>query len=109
MGTEEVWKPVPGYEGYYKVSNRGNVLSFHRSTRGIPMAPGIGRYNQRIVVLSKNGSRVGVSVGSLVARAFLGKPENPEHVAVHINRDTSDDRPENLVWGPRPGRGPAKP
>lgn len=104
MGTEEVWKAVPGYEGFYEVSNLGRVVSFHRSTRGLVMNPGVGSYNQRIVVLSKNGVPSGHSVGSLVARAFHGEPKDPEYVAVHVNHDTSDDRADNIVWGPRPGR-----
>ena len=28
---KEIWKDVPGYEGYYKVSNMGNVISLNRT------------------------------------------------------------------------------
>lgn len=28
--TEEIWKPVKGYEGYYEVSNFGRVKSIER-------------------------------------------------------------------------------
>lgn len=109
MSTKEVWKPIPGYEGYYEVSDRGQVKSFHRSTAGILMSLGVTKYDQRVVTLCKDGVREGSSVTALVARAFIGEPEDPEYVAVHINRDPADDRPSNIKWGPLPGRGPARP
>lgn len=28
--TAERWEWIPGYEGYYQISNRGRVLSVHR-------------------------------------------------------------------------------
>ena len=31
---EEVWKPVVGYEGYYEISNLGNVRSVDRIING---------------------------------------------------------------------------
>ena len=29
--TDEIWKDIDGYEGYYQVSNYGNVLSVKRN------------------------------------------------------------------------------
>ena len=31
---EEIWKDVIGYEGYYQVSNLGNVRSIDRYVKG---------------------------------------------------------------------------
>lgn len=28
-----VWKPIPGYEGFYEVSNNGEIRSLYRNTR----------------------------------------------------------------------------
>ena len=33
---EEIWKDVPGFEGVYKVSNLGNVISVSYRHTGIP-------------------------------------------------------------------------
>ena len=32
--SEEIWKPIPEYEGIYEVSNFGNVRSLPRYKRG---------------------------------------------------------------------------
>lgn len=32
--SDEIWKPVVGYEGYYEVSNKGNVMSLDRIITG---------------------------------------------------------------------------
>ena len=29
-GTEEIWKPIPGYEGYYEASSFGRIKSLPR-------------------------------------------------------------------------------
>ena len=31
MSTKEIWKDIPEYEGYYQVSNIGNVKSLART------------------------------------------------------------------------------
>ena len=30
---EEIWNDIEGYEGYYKVSNKGNVKSLKRTVK----------------------------------------------------------------------------
>lgn len=30
----EIWKDIPGYDGYYQVSSYGNVRSLERHTAG---------------------------------------------------------------------------
>lgn len=32
--SDEIWKPVVGYEGYYEVSNKGKVMSLDRIVTG---------------------------------------------------------------------------
>jgi NUMOD4 motif/HNH endonuclease len=64
----EHWKPVVGYEGYYEVSNVGNV----RRRDGRLMRPWLpdGRYQQ--IQLYCDGIRTAHYIQVLVAAAFIG-------------------------------------
>ena len=65
MSKGEVWKDVVGYEGFYKVSNKGNVRSvvrkdsIGRKCGGRTLKPACHRDGYIYAVLCKNG------VGSL--------------------------------------------
>lgn len=102
----EVWKDVVGYEGIYKVSSQGNVLSLDRT---IKMCNGALRYVKEKmmstkerkgyprVILSKNGIVKHKSVHQLVAESFLGyNASNRDFVIDHINNIKTDNRVENL-------------
>ena len=79
MGIE-IWKDVVGYEGYYSVSNIGNI----RSEKYYPGATWVGRLlspaiNHKgyfIVILCKNKHRKTKTVHNIVAEAFIGKRPN---------------------------------
>ena len=102
----EVWKNIPGYEGYYQVSNLGRVRSFYRVRtyksgaskllEGKMLKPTMSKgYKQ--VILTMNGRRRSFKISQLVAMAFLGhKPDGHKLVVDHINGNRSDDRVENL-------------
>lgn len=90
--TEE-WRPVPGYEGRYEVSDQGRVRSLvgptprvlraSRHTNGYRAAP--------------LGRGVTKSVHRLVLTAFVGPcPEGRQ--AAHENGDRADNRLVNLSW-----------
>ena len=83
VSNEEVWKPVVGYEGFYEVSNVGEVRSLDRTTlrdnrhgrqptkiKGRVMKQGI-RSGYYYVNLCVNNKRKKRTVHSLVAEAFL--------------------------------------
>ena len=103
----EDWKPVPGYEGYYEVSNLGQVKSLPRKVNrnGFPMAvPGRVMKQSKTsngywkVLLSKDGLTKNVMVHTAVAAAFLGaRPDGS--VIRHLNGDQTDNRAENLSYG----------
>lgn len=88
----EIWKDIVGYEGLYKVSNLGRVLSVRRNSA---LIPGRGRY--LIVVLCKNGARHEVAVHRLVAEAYCEKRDDATEVN-HINENRYDNRAINLEW-----------
>jgi len=103
---KEIWKDVPEYEGYYKVSNMGNVISLNRT---ITCSDGRERQikersigairdnGYRYVSLSKDNIMKSTTVAQVVAIAFLNhKPDGHTLVVDHINGDRTDDRACNL-------------
>ena len=95
-----------GYEGYYKVSNMGNVISLNRTitysngrVRLIKeRSIGAVRANgYRYVSLSKENVKKCTTIAQVVAIAFLNhKPNGHTLVVDHINGDRTDDRACNL-------------
>lgn len=105
----ELWKDVPGYEGYYQISDQGRVKSLERSffsgksNGSLMLLPeGIKKVvvnadGYECVGLSINGKETKYKVHKLVALAFIGNPENKDCVD-HINTIRADNRVENLRW-----------
>lgn len=106
MGEKEIWKDVPGYEGYYQASNLGRVRSLDRI---ITYSNGYDRFYKggvmngsvnngyRQTALHINGIRRNFKFSQLVAMAFLNhEPNGMKMVVDHINGVRSDDRVENL-------------
>lgn len=103
---KEIWRDIPGYDGYYQVSDLGRVRSLDRyvvSTVGKKRFFKGGAINghinkgYRCTSLSKNGKKRTCRFSQLVAMAFLGHVPNGNTLVVdHINGDRSNDRVENL-------------
>ena len=93
MTDIEIWKTAVYdgeiYEGLYKVSNWGRILSLNYRNTGKPdlMTPidnGRGYFQ---VCLRKNGKRNWCLVHRLVAQTFLPNPENKPYINHKIERD----------------------
>jgi len=105
--TNESWKEIAGYEGYYEVSNLGRVRSVKRvvkdSVGRIGVKEGTIRaigYNKRgylCVGLHRDGKRWMAPPHRLVAIAFIPNPENKPTVN-HISGDKGDNSVNNLEW-----------
>lgn len=96
---EEEWRDVPGYEGFYQVSNLGRVKSMpNRSNHKGSMILSLSVVNGYMHVgLSKNAEQKICKVHRLVAAAFISNPRNLPQVN-HKNGNKSDNRVENLEW-----------
>lgn len=100
----EIWKDVIGYEGYYQVSNLGNVKRVG-SFRGVnkaylndyylkPKDNGKGYYRIKLTVNNKSKR---VMLHRIIAEAFIENPNNYPFIN-HINSNRKDNRIENLEW-----------
>jgi HNH endonuclease/NUMOD4 motif len=101
---DETWRPVPGFEGLYEVSNFGRVRSLGRPSRnGIRsfsprmLRPGPSNYGHLSVVLGRRNTRM---VHQLVLQAFVGSRPLGMEVR-HLDGDPTNNRLENLCWGTR--------
>ncbi len=91
LNMEEIWNPIPGYEGQYEASNQGRV----RSNKKILAACNVsGGY--KAVSLGKNNSKL---IHRLVAAAFLGPAPSGKQLVLHSNGDRYDNRLSNLRYG----------
>lgn len=89
------WKDVVGYEGIYKVSDAGHVISFAKNKEGklrIPTINSTGYFN---VGLCKKGKYVTRKVHRLMAIAFFGKSKL---LVNHKNGIKTDNRLSNLEY-----------
>lgn len=88
---KETWKPVPGYEGLYEVSDLGNV----RGRRNSILKPRKTKKGYLIVALCKDRKPTDYYIHRLVYNAFNGEISTELEVN-HINRDRADNRLINL-------------
>lgn len=96
-GTSTVWKDVPGYEGLYKVSDRGEI----RSECGLWGAHYIDGFSQKNgymkVALYKNKKKKTFQIHRVVASAFLENPYKKEQVN-HKDGNKKNNCVTNLEW-----------
>lgn len=103
----EIWKDINGYEGIYKISSYGRVMSLERNVK-CPLN-GVRHIQSRIISnnidkkgyhythLIKNGTRNRMAIHRLVALAFIPNPYNYPQID-HIDTNPSNNHISNLRW-----------
>ena len=96
---KEEWKDIEGYEGYYQVSNMGNVksLNYRHTSKERILKPQKNNDGYLNVQLYQDGKGKIYKVHRLVATAFCENQMGYTEVN-HINEDKSDNRAENIEW-----------
>lgn len=103
----EMFVDILGYEGYYQISNYGNVRSLDRvikektgktqTIKGRVLKQRTNPGGYYYVELSKNGTKATFAIHQLVAQAFLDNPKNKPTVN-HINGNKLNNSLPNLEW-----------
>ena len=92
----ELWKPVLGYEGFYEISNLGQIKSLVKKQKKIikNCENGAGYF---VVTLCRNGKRRMASIHRLVAEAFIPNPKNLPQIN-HKDGVKTNNLIENIEW-----------
>ena len=101
----EEWKDIQGFEGWYQISNYGNIKSLDRISpgknnsvrhlKGAFMKLNIDTNGYYIICLHKNKIRYDFKVHRLVAQTFIPNPDNLPEVN-HIDGDKLNNHVDNL-------------
>jgi hypothetical protein len=107
---DEIFKPIPGYEGLYLVSNHGRVFSTKEyKTSRLGNKKGNNRYKERRldkmptgywgILLSKDKVKKKFLVHRLVCMAFHGIPKDIDSLTVNHKDGKKDNNfYKNLEW-----------
>lgn len=101
MKMETTWKPVPDFEGYYEVSDVGQVRSLKREK--VHVLKNFPNKNYRYMQVMLWHGRKGklCYVHRLVAEVFISNPNGYKYVT-HIDGDRSNNCASNLKWIEKP-------
>lgn len=106
LEATEIWKSVKDYEGYYEISNCGNIRSVERfietplGKRRIcskDISIRMNNWGYLEVRLSKNGRTTTKPIHVLLAQVFIPNPNNKQEVN-HKDGIKTHNQPHNLEW-----------
>lgn len=95
------WRPIPGYEGVYSVSDEGQVRRDGAASGAVQGR--IRRLWRRpdgyyMILLSKACKKQSLLVHAVVATAFHGPRPSPTHQVNHKDGVKANNRADNLEW-----------
>lgn len=109
--TEEIWKDIPGFEGFYQASYSGKIRSVDRTTisndtihkqrhtfrKGRILKTSITKLGYVICYPSIESEKLTSTVHKLVALAWIPNPNNYSELN-HIDTDKLNNSVPNLEW-----------
>lgn len=104
--AKEIWKDIPGYEGFYQASTEGRVRSVDRIVKkwdgkklvkGRILIPSANLGGYLFVELFMDGVGKIKTIHRLVAEAFIPNPDNLQQIN-HKDENKKNNRVENLEW-----------
>lgn len=93
--SEEIWKPVVGWEGLYEVSSHGRVRRVESQKVLKPWK----QFGYERVTLSGNSRRKSEHVARLVLASFKGLATSEKPYALHGDGSRDNNHLNNLRWG----------
>lgn len=100
MMNTEVWKPVPEYEGFYEVSNKGRIRRIETGRILKPLINSVNGY--AYVQLSRSGKVKAKRIHVVVMSAFNPIDKKPgydkDHTINHIDGVKTNNDLSNLEW-----------
>lgn len=108
---EEIWKSITDYDGFYEVSNFGNVRSldrwvwfqrpdcpYKRMVKGKVLRPHKVKNNYMVQLSNEMKIYKWFSISRLVALEFIPNPNNYPNVN-HKDGNSLNNKLDNLGWG----------
>ena len=98
---EEIWKDVIGYEGLYKINNKGELYSFISKKIIKPSkmyAPNKKNGYYLAYRLTKNGEKKRIMAHRLVATMFIGLPNNEKYCVNHMDGIYQEMKVEKVLY-----------
>ena len=95
----EEWRDIKGFEGKYKISSLGRVMSLNYQRKGVAiiMKVWIDKRGYCSVNLRRDGKPHSYAIHRLVAEAFLDNPNNLP-VVNHLDENPTNNFVFNLEW-----------
>lgn len=98
-----MWKDIKGYEGHYRISSFGVVMSLKKFNKSaiesdiLMLSPKVDAYGYHEVGLRMDGVVKYMKIHRLVAMAFIENSENKPQVN-HIDANKLNNNLSNLEW-----------
>jgi hypothetical protein len=100
----EIWKTIPGYEGWYDISNLGNVRRIRAgqgARAGKILKPTRNKNGYYFLALTKNGKPKYRKLHQLVCEIFNGPSPSRKHEPNHKDGKKKNNTAHNLEWSTR--------
>jgi hypothetical protein len=94
---DEIWKPIPNYEGLYYASNLGRIKKHNYPNGDKILCQNFIRDYLVVGLTDYSGSRKTLRVHRLIAMTFKNS-NNSNLIVNHINGIKTDNREINLEW-----------